>query len=34
MAALKKSLEGGGTQRKPANGTNGAKKKTNGRRAA
>jgi DNA end-binding protein Ku len=30
MAALKKSLEGGGT-RKPANG---AKKKTNGRRAA
>jgi DNA end-binding protein Ku len=31
MAALKKSLEGGGTQRKPANG---AKKKTNGRRAA
>ena len=34
MAALKKSLEGGGTQRKPANGANGAKKKSNGRRAA
>src|SRR5437868_10553633 len=31
MAALKKSLEGGGTQRKPANG---AKKKSSGRRAA
>src|SRR5437899_7384253 len=34
MAALKKSLEGGGPQRKPSNGTNGAKKKSNGRRAA
>jgi DNA end-binding protein Ku len=34
MAALKKSLEGGGTQRRPSNGTNGAKKKSSGRRAA
>ena len=34
MAALKKSLEGGGTQRRPSNGTNGTKKKSNGRRAA
>ena len=34
MAALKKSLEGGSTQRRPSNGTNGTKKKSTGRRAA
>ena len=34
MAALKKSLEGGGTRRPSSSGTNGAKKKPNGRRAA
>jgi DNA end-binding protein Ku len=34
MAALKKSLEGGGTRRPSSSGTNGAKKKPTGRRAA